>query len=83
MATDGTCRLGATSPISTLALTQLLGAGRGFPQPGTGAAPSTMAIVARSPARFAAFGASPRDGAAAAGHERPGAVLDPRHGLWR
>ena len=61
MATDEGCRLGAPPPISTLALTQLIDTGGAFPQPGTGAAINTMAMV-HSFAGEAAFGASACDG---------------------
>lgn len=58
---DDGCKLGAPTPISTLALTQLIDTGGSFPQPGTGAAINTMAMV-HSFAGEAAFGASPCDG---------------------
>jgi microcystin-dependent protein len=61
MATNEGCRLGAPSPISTLALTQLIDTGGSFPQPGTCAAINTMAMV-HTFAGEAAFGASTCDG---------------------
>jgi microcystin-dependent protein len=61
MATEEGCRLGAAPPISTLALTQLIDTGGSFPQPGTGAAINTMAMV-HTFAGEAAFGASACDG---------------------
>jgi microcystin-dependent protein len=62
MATDEGCRLGAGPPISTVALTQLLDSHGAFPQPGSGAAINTMAMVHTFAGGFAAFGAFTCDG---------------------